>query len=377
MYGLPGRCFFTVQRNHQLIALKSVICAQNRSFYAMGLQATVIRDILYTATSYGAAYDTLREMAGFTQEEISDSALNVEWQKAANIWDMLADLTGNEQVGLTIGEEVNMTLTGMVGFLMQSSQNLEEAMEVYCRYGYMICPMITFVYRVENDKAIVEMHQNAMWKTAMPRSARIAMDFSLACMVNYVKLLTGKDIYPLGVELEFARTGVAEYTQALHTSVLFNAPLHRAIFHARDMQTPVITSDRSLYDMFNNILAQKKSLALQVSCSDTVKNLLLMQFKGQIPTIEEVAAALNMTVRTLQRKLTEERASFRAIANDVKKELALHLMKNPDASITDVAGVMGYGDLPAFRRAFKTWTKATPKEVKQKLKKEFAVAAVL
>lgn len=87
-----------------------------------------------------------------------------------------------------------------------------------------------------------------------------------------------------------------------------------------------------------------------------------MQFKEQIPTIEDAATGLDMTVRTLQRKLTEQQTSFREIVAEVKKELALHLMKNRSGTITEVAEVLGYNDLPAFRRAFKVWTKATPKK---------------
>ena len=33
----------------------------------MRLQATAIRDMLYAVATYSEAYDTLREMAGFTQ----------------------------------------------------------------------------------------------------------------------------------------------------------------------------------------------------------------------------------------------------------------------------------------------------------------------
>lgn len=334
----------------------------------MGLQATVIRDILHTATTYGEVYDTLREMAGFTQEEISDSGQMVEWQKAAAIYDMLADLTGNEQIGLSLGTSLPLSMLGMVGFMMQASKNTEEAMQAYCHYGYMVCPMITFSYRKEGKHAIVELHQNAMWQSTYPRNARIAIDMVLGCTVNYIKALTGKDVFPVGVEVEFSKTALSTYTELLHCQVLFNAPIHRMIFRTEDMELPILTSDVSLYEMFSSILGQKKALAFQGSCRDTLKHLLLMQFKGHIPTIEEAAAYLDMTVRTLQRKLMDENTSFRNIANEVKKELALHLMNNPKTSLTEVADILGYGDLPAFRRAFKGWTKATPKAIKQQLK---------
>ncbi|WP_276134474.1 AraC family transcriptional regulator [Polluticoccus soli] len=336
----------------------------------MGLLATTVRDILLSASNYGVAYDQLRELAGFSAEEIGDSGRMVEWEKAANIWDLLADLTGNEQIGLILGTETNISITGMVGFLMQASNTFEEAVEVYCKYGYMVCPMVTFAYKRDGDRAIIELHQNAMWKSSLPRSARISIDFILANLIGFTKTLTGREIYPQTVEVEYTKEAVDEYRKLLKCQVLFNAPLHKIVYNAADMQTKVLTSDTSLFQMFSGILAQKKTLALQTCCRDTVKNLLVMQFKGQIPTVEEAAEGLGMTVRTLQRKLTEENTSFRTIANEVKKDLALHLMKNPDATVTEVAEVLGYGDLPAFRRAFKTWTNTTPKEVKRKLKAE-------
>jgi len=342
----------------------------------MGLQATAIRDMLYAAATYGEAYDTLREMAGFTQEEISDSGRMVEWQKAARLYDLLADITQNEQIGLFMGGDVPIAMTGMVGFMMQASKNLEEAIQVYCQYGHMVCPMIAYDYKTKGKFAIIELHQNALWKTTYPRNARIAIDFVLASTVNFIKALSGKSIYPQAVEVEYAKSAVTTYYDVLHCQVLFNAPLHRMIFLAEDVQTPVLTSDVSLFEMFHSILGQKKSLAVQASCRDAVRHLLLMQFKGQIPTIEEAAAGLDMTVRTLQRKLTEEQTSFREIAGAVKKELALHLMKSRAGTITEVAEVLGYNDLSAFRRAFKLWTKATPKEVKKQLEREYTTSAL-
>lgn len=340
----------------------------------MGLQATAIRDILYAAATYGEAYDTLREMAGFTQEEISDSGQMVEWQKAAKLYDLLADVTQNEQIGLAMGSDVTIAITGMVGFMMQASKNLEDAIAVYCKYGHMVCPMITYTYKKEGKFAVVALHQNALWKSMYPRNARIAIDFVLSSTLHFIKTLCGKSIYPQAVEVEYAKNAVRTYTEVLHCQVLFNAPLHRMLFLAEDVRTPILTSDASLFEMFNNILGQKKSLAIQSSCRDAVKHLLLMQYKGQIPTIDDAAAGLNMTVRTLQRKLTEEQTSFREIAGEVKKELALHLMKSRPGTITEVAEVLGYNDLPAFRRAFKGWTKATPKEIKKQLRNEYETA---
>jgi AraC-like DNA-binding protein len=340
----------------------------------MGLQATAIREMLYTAATYGEAYDNLRKAAGFTQDEISDSEKTVEWEKAAKLYDLLADLTQNEQIGLAMGSEVPLSVTGMVGFLMQASKNVDEAFRVYCSYGHMVCPMIIHKYKTEGDLAIIELHQNALWKSTYPRNARIAIDFILASTINHIHLLTGKRIYPQGVEVEYSKMAADAYHHYLHCPVLFNAPLHRMIFRVEDTQAPILSSDLSLYKMFDAILAQKKPLPMESSCGEAVKHLLLMRFKGQIPTVDDAAEGLYMTVRTLQRKLAEEQTSFREIASEVKKELALHLMKNRPGTITEVAEVLGYNDLPAFRRAFKGWTKSTPKEMKRLIGRQQAAS---
>jgi AraC-like DNA-binding protein len=313
-------------------------------------------------------------MAGYTAEEISDSGNSIEWRKSAGLYDLLADLTGNEQIGLAMGNDVALSVTGMVGFMMQASNNLETAVKVYCSYGHMVCPMIVHTYKEEGSLAIIELHQHTLWKTTYPRSARIAVDFILASTIHFMKLLSGRNIYPQGVELEYAKNAVTAYTSVLKCPVLFHASLNRMIFRSEDLQTPILTSDLSLYQMFQSILAQKKALAAQSSFKDTVKYLLLMQFKGQIPTIEDAAGGLEMTVRSLQRKLADEETSFREVAAEVKKELALHLMQSSNVSITEVASILGYNDLPAFRRAFKGWTNATPKSIKTLLRSELQTA---
>ena len=90
-----------------------------------------------------------------------------------------------------------------------------------------------------------------------------------------------------------------------------------------------------------------------------------MQFKGRIPTIEEAAAALNMTPRNLQRKLLQAQTTFRDIAGEIRKEIAIQLMENPAIKLSEISDILGYSDLTAFRKAFKSWTNATPRAIRK------------
>lgn len=332
----------------------------------MALQGTVIRTIFQTATSFGAAFDTLCLQSGISPEEISDSENMVEWEKAALIWAPLLKLSGDPLIGLHVGMGVDKLLQGMVGFLIQSSKDIDQGLQLLCRYGHMVSPMVEYRYTV-NEVAILEIGQNKMWLMKHPEPARHANDFLFAALVNTFYALSGKRLVPLRIELAYEMREISEYRKFFGCEILFNKDTNRIVLSKEDVSTPILTSDQSMFQLFNSIVADKQA---RLETNSTIKNLkqvLFMQFKGRIPTIEEAASALNMTPRNLQRKLLQEQTTFRDIAGEIRKEIAFQLMQNPDIKISEVSDILGYSDLTSFRKAFKSWTNSTPREMRRGL----------
>jgi len=331
----------------------------------MALQGTVIRTIFQTATSFGAAFDTLCQLSGISPEEISDSENMVEWEKAALIWVPLLKLSGDPLIGLHVGMGVNTLLQGMVGFLIQSSKNLDQSLQLLCRYGHMTSPMVEYRYTV-NEEAILEITQNKLWLMKHPEPARHANDFLLAAIVNTSHTLSGKHIVPLRIELAYEMREISEYRKFFGCEVLFNKDTNRIVLSKEAVSTPILTSDQSMFQLFNSIVANKDALLETNSTAENLKQVLFMQFRGRIPTIEEAASALNMTPRNLQRRLLQEQTTFREIAGEIRKEIAIQLMENPAIKISEIADILGYSDLTAFRKAFKSWTNATPRAIRKR-----------
>jgi len=78
--------------------------------------------------------------------------------------------------------------------------------------------------------------------------------------------------------------------------------------------------------------------------------------------IGEIAGRLCLHERTLNRRLHEEGTSFRRELEDVRYELARHLLTDSNMSISKVASTLKYANLSGFNRAFKRWAGITPKE---------------
>jgi AraC-like DNA-binding protein len=76
--------------------------------------------------------------------------------------------------------------------------------------------------------------------------------------------------------------------------------------------------------------------------------------------VADVARALRMSGRTLQRRLEEEGTRFTEVLDRVRLERARVELGHPERSLTEIAFCLGFGDLATFSRAFKRWTGKPP-----------------
>ena len=79
-----------------------------------------------------------------------------------------------------------------------------------------------------------------------------------------------------------------------------------------------------------------------------------------------VARKLRMSERTLQRKLAEESASYDALLDAMRHELAVRYLADRKIAIAEVAYLLGYSEPSPFHRAFKRWTGVTPSEARKR-----------
>jgi AraC-like DNA-binding protein len=86
----------------------------------------------------------------------------------------------------------------------------------------------------------------------------------------------------------------------------------------------------------------------------------------EAPEADEVARALGLSTRTLQRRLGEEGTSFRDVVLAVKIDVAKELLDQPQLSIAEVANAVGFARVPAFSRAFSQRAGMTPSAYRQR-----------
>ncbi|MBT8371214.1 MAG: helix-turn-helix transcriptional regulator, partial [Desulfobacterales bacterium] len=80
---------------------------------------------------------------------------------------------------------------------------------------------------------------------------------------------------------------------------------------------------------------------------------------------EKIAESLNMSVRSLQRRLKEVGTTFRGILDMVRKDLAETYVLDPEIELVEIAFLLGFSDQSAFSRAFRRWTGNSPSEARK------------
>ncbi|MEM6994378.1 MAG: AraC family transcriptional regulator ligand-binding domain-containing protein [Myxococcota bacterium] len=100
---------------------------------------------------------------------------------------------------------------------------------------------------------------------------------------------------------------------------------------------------------------------------DRVREAIAAQARRSRYGAEDVAQALGMSVRTLQRHTQKHGASLRALLDEAREASATKLLADPRLSIEEVAFVVGYSDDRAFRRAFQRWTGKSPAAFRKRL----------
>ncbi|MGB3471909.1 MAG: helix-turn-helix domain-containing protein [Erythrobacter sp.] len=75
---------------------------------------------------------------------------------------------------------------------------------------------------------------------------------------------------------------------------------------------------------------------------------------------EDVAAALQLSRSTLQRRLREENTSYQAVLDTTRRDIAVRYLTKTNLRSEEIASVLAYSDANSFSRSFRRWTGKGP-----------------
>jgi AraC-like DNA-binding protein len=165
------------------------------------------------------------------------------------------------------------------------------------------------------------------------------------------------------VRFEYRRPSCdAEYAKVFEGTERFSQDFTGLEFAASLLDRPHLLSNPGLQDMVHALAEQRLvRLSRTKSLVDRLRMYLLNLPAARVPDMRVAARDLRVSVRSLRRRLAEEGVSYRELTNELQRERACAMMRNPEFTLKAVADALGFADMAGFYRAFKRWTGVTAK----------------
>ena len=188
-----------------------------------------------------------------------------------------------------------------------------------------------------------------------------ASDFGVGIILRMCRLALGEFIAPVSIELSRPLPREPErWEYMLSSRVAFDCPETRLSFSRADILQPLITGNPALAQVNDEqTQAYLDGFLTQHTARDVVHKI-VEKLPNGTPNQQQIAQSLNVSNRTLQRKLKEEGTSFMHLLQDTRLQLARKYLNQPSRSIIETAYLLGFSEPSTFSRAFKRWTGQAP-----------------
>jgi AraC-like DNA-binding protein len=204
----------------------------------------------------------------------------------------------------------------------------------------------------------------------------IAIDDELISIAHCVAIwrrfsgwLIGKKMELLEVRFQAEQPENTSYLEQLFKcSVSFNQSVNTFRFPAAYLTAPLVHTEDSLKDFLRNA---PYHLLASIEKDDTsifaqMKRIVGNDFSRDFPSVVTMAGQLNMSVRTLRRRLKELGSTYQQFKDGLRKDAAMSFLNRPELKINAVSALLGFDEPSAFHRSFKKWTGLTPGEYRAK-----------
>ena len=188
----------------------------------------------------------------------------------------------------------------------------------------------------------------------------------VAILLRLCRQLTGLSLSPTGIKLAHRRTELpAEIKKLFGCKVSFRSDADEVVYPRFADTIANVNADPYLNSLLMRYCEEAmsnrpvRSGAWRLKVENAIVPLLP---HGQTK-MEEVAKRLGVSRRTLTRLLASEGCTFGAILAALRLDLAKSYLREQNLRTSEVAWLLGFGEVSAFSHACRRWTGKTPKQL--------------
>ncbi|MFE3752912.1 AraC family transcriptional regulator [Nocardia tengchongensis] len=294
---------------------------------------------------------------GIREAQLHDPSTEITMAQDFTVMRNVVEATDDEPgMGLLAGLLCHPPSMGVLGFALMSSANLRQAMDIALRYADLSFTAARHHIETRDSRVWVLRDDSAL----PPEIRRFALERDLAAIATVQQDLIPVRIPAVRVDLCIEAHPIYEMFGAVFgvEEVGFSKPQSRMAFQATTLETPLPQANLSTARFYEQQCADlMESRRSRSGLSGRVRQLLIRH--GGSADQTRIAADLDVSVRTLRRRLAEEGTTFRELSLETVGMLAEELLI-AGLTVEQAADRLGYASVSAFASAFRTWKGQSP-----------------
>lgn len=318
---------------------------------------------LETARERGADMAALHASCGLPQTP----AATLSVRQYLTLLDSAAAQLGDPAFGLHVGERMRLATFAGYGLVLCTCADFRTAAAQTCRFEGLAHDL--------GRSEIVEQGPLASYRWHSPwldlPGGRHLAESVLVGIRSFAVWLAGRDLPGVDIAFTHARPAPlaqSEYEQLLGVPVRFEAEANELRFPSQVLDARIANADTSLFPALERLAHERlRSREREAQEGQTpaiigqVRERIQAQLMHERASVAEVAAALHLSTRSLQRKLAEAGSPpFSELVDETRRELVQRYLREPGLSLTEVAFLLGFRQQSSFNHAFRGWFGCTP-----------------
>ncbi|NYS60014.1 AraC family transcriptional regulator [Halomonas salicampi] len=239
---------------------------------------------------------------------------------------------------------------------------LKVALHRYTLFFHILLDDFAYDYRVEGDLARIALVE----KQPLNGNRVLIHELMLKLFHGIASWLIARKIPPAMMECAYAQPPhSADYLYFYPGKVAFDCPQTVLYFDRALLEEPIRQTKRHLGEFLKRAPADWFYVSFEDRLfSHRVREYLMNEYlapqQSATANVKEVSEALNMSVRTLSRRLTVEGTHFQAVKDELRRDMAVEALTRSDEPLVSIAEGLGFEDQACFSRAFRAWTGNSP-----------------
>ena len=343
-------------------ALQAAIMNNNTGQFTPSASVHYLQSLLRVIDERQLDGRALFARAGLDPDLFQHPDSRVPFALLLDAWHLALDALDDQALGLVGAERFHPAIYGPLASIILTSPTLGDVATQLVRFQAIPENATHAELTLEEGEVVISFGSEYFDQARI----RPVVEYAMSEIIGMARFLVDRQHHD---RIRYTRVRLAHdslapgqrYAQAFGVVPEFNQARNEVRFDAQLLGLPTTCPDPELFRSLLERIAARHDVA-PASLAEQVEQFLVSALPRGVPRIVEVAEQLNMTVRTLQRKLEQEDWRYAELLDDVRQRLARQLLGRQEASVTEVAFLLGFSEPSAFHKAFQRWTGQSPGE---------------